>query len=681
MAFFIIFKDLIQYFPPLILSTKCCSVSPQAFIDHALFISGKRKTQPMCGISAIINSTGEPISRDALKKMSDLIRHRGPDGEGYFIEGTVGLGHRMLKILDLGSANVQPMRFKNYVVCHNGEIYNFREIREQLKQLGYEFKTQTDTEVVLAAYDAWREDCVHRFNGMWAFVLYDQISKRVFASRDRFGIKPLCYTQINKKFVIASEIKQFTAFSDFNARLNQKAAFEFLYNGNLNTSQDAMLENVQFLAPGSNLLYDLPTQSFKIKKWYQPSTTKKNLNLTLRDAIAEFRNLFSQSVHDHLHSRVSLGSSLSGGLDSSSIVGVATKSGVCQKTYSSCIQAKEYNEVRFIEAAVNAYGVPNYKIFPDVHDLTTKNELDKLVYQQDQPILSGSFFSEFKVYQLAARHGTRVILGGGGADEYLGGYGEFYDVFLKSLLGKKKLLSYANEFLQLPQLKIRSVAMLRLMYQKLIANNPRATNGPRENCLRKEWLTKNFPQYQKPNDKKDVDELSLFALINYSLPHQLHSEDRNSMNFSIESRLPYLDHRLVEFCLSLPDNYKLRNGTTKYILRESMRPVLPAIIYKRRIKLGFPGPEAPIFKSAYSLIKERFKSLLQNFPELFSNQLVTTLRDYVDEKLPYDNFLFRALAFEAWARSFNVSSSTAQNISERSLEKVSERVADQATSY
>ncbi len=634
----------------------------------------------MCGISAIIDSSSNPVQIDMLRRMNNFIKHRGPDGEGLFLEGPVGLGHRMLKITDLGCVNVQPMRFKDYVISYNGEIYNFRELRRELEKLGYQFHTATDTEVLLAAYDAWKEECVHHFNGMWAFVLFDQQRKLIFASRDRFGIKPLCYTQLKKQFLIGSEIKQFLAFHDFTCKLNQPVAFDFLFNARLNTSEESMFEDVWFLPPGSNLIYDLNTHRHTIHKWYDLNKNYKKISIDFNEAIIEFRKRFTESMLDHLYSPVPLGSCLSGGIDSTSIMGIAAEAGIRPNTYSTCFLTKDYNEIKYIDSAVDHYKVPNFKIYPDIRELITKGELDKLVYLQDQPIFSGSFYSEYKIYGLAASHQTRVILGGGGADECIAGYGEFYHVFLRSLMRNKKLLRYTSEYVQLPQLKIRLKQLLR-QYARISGSNAGVFNNILKDSFQQNWFTENFVQTEAAEERKDVDDLIIFAMMNYSLPHQLHSEDRNSMHFSLESRLPYLDHRIVEFCLSLPDNFKLRNGTTKYILRESMKPLLPDLVYNRKHKLGLPGPEEPLFQSQLPSIRECFKELIRHYPDIFSDRLLTMLQHYDDGKIAYHNFFFRVLSFAAWAKRFNVMPATSTKTKRINFEKTSEAISSEFTSY
>jgi asparagine synthase (glutamine-hydrolysing) len=351
-------------------------------------------------------------------------------------------------IVDLGPANVQPMRFKNYVISYNGEIYNFRQIRDELKKLGYQFTTDTDTEVILSAYDAWKENCIIRFVGMWAFVLYDEERKSIFCSRDRFGIKPLYYCRLKEKFLIGSEIKQFTVFNDFHPALNSRAAFDFLYSGRLNIGEDTMFENVKSVPAGNNMYYDLESHTYWVKRWYDLNAVRQNDSITLQDAIAEFRERFGESMLEHLYARVTAGSCLSGGIDSTSMVGMANKIGASIKTFSSCYFSKTYNEINYINTAIDSYQLENYKVFPDVQDLVVNDELAKIVYLQDQPILGGSFFSEYKVFELAAKHNTRVMLSGQGVDEYLGGYSEFYEVFLTSLL-RRNIFAYLNEISKL----------------------------------------------------------------------------------------------------------------------------------------------------------------------------------------------------------------------------------------
>jgi asparagine synthase (glutamine-hydrolysing) len=630
----------------------------------------------MCGISAIIHCASAPVSPEHLKKMNDVIQHRGPDGEGYYVDHSVGLGHRMLKIMDVTSENIQPMKFRDYVVSYNGEIYNFRELRKSLKQLGYEFLTDTDTEVLLSAYDAWKENCVHHFNGMWAFVLYDKKRQIIFASRDRFGIKPLCYTHSHHKFLIASEIKQFTVFNDFTARLNHRVAFEYLYAGRLNNDCESMFENIFFLPAGSNLIYDLHSHTYNIKKWYELKYHRQHEDVTPEETIGEFRRLLQQSVSDHLYSRVPTGACLSGGLDSTSIVAIANSLDTKLETYSSCFFAEPFDESHYINEATDFYKVSNHKVYPLIEELISRGDLEKIVYQHDQPITCGSFHSEYKIFELASKHNTRVILGGSGADEYLAGYGEYNDVYLQSLINNKKLLTFLAEFLLLPRLKIRVVEMLRERWK-----STHQVNSPSEifisHSFKKQWLSKNKTDLECPKDKSNIQQLSIFEVMKFSLPHQLHSEDRSSMYFSMESRVPYLDHRLVEFCLSLPDRYKFRNGISKYILRKSMRNILPKGIYQRRNKIGMPGSEKPLFKNYLPEITNRYKELIAGFPQIFTDDLVNMLRNYADGRIPYNNFLFRVLSFDAWTRSFNVSAESTASMHVNKLENA----VVSATSY
>jgi len=614
----------------------------------------------MCGISTIISTSQRIIPSGLISRMNHVIQHRGPDGEGFYFADHLAIAHRMLKIMDLGPSNVQPMRFKEYVVSYNGEIYNFRQLKQELEKLGYKFHTGTDTEVILAAYDAWKEDCVKRFVGMWAFVIHDARRNNLFCSRDRFGIKPLYYTQVGEKFLIGSEIKQFTTFNDFVPRLNNHAAFEFLLEGRLNSDESTLFENVNCLPAGCNLIYDLNSHAYRIKRWYDLRNIQENSSISLEDAIEVFREMFSSSMIDHLFSRVSAGSCLSGGMDTTSMVGIAHKIGKQIKTYSSCFQSKNVNEIEYIDAAIKHYGVENCRVFPNIEELITQGHLEKIVYQQDQPIIGGSFFSELKVYELAARHGTRVLLSGQGADEYLGGYGEFYHVYLKELSNLNKL-SYLREKLRLPG-KIKRATGFFSSWITSISEGKKRHLTDLAACLNSAWVNENVHSVQYPCQAKTLRHLSIFALQDYSLPHQLHSEDRQSMQFSIESRLPFLDHRLVEFAISLPNNFKIRNGVTKFVLREAMKSVLPPKIYNRQRKLGFPGPEEPLFIHQLPIVKKKLREYINMYPQIFDENLLFRMSDYETGKIHYNNFFFRVLSFGAWAKQFNVVSDIQRNI-------------------
>ena len=627
----------------------------------------------MCGISVIVDPKNKKVLDTELKGMNNLIRHRGPDGEGFYFGEYFALGHRMLKITDFSIHGKQPMAYRQYIIVLNGEIYNFRELRETLKCEWLRIcKQRTDTEVVMAAYDKWGTDCTHHFMGMWSFVLYDTDKNILFCSRDRFGIKPFFYTQLAGKFVIGSEIKQLKAFAEFTPKINQGTAFNYLYHGKIENAQDSFFDGVHFLPGGHHLIYDLKVHSFAISQWYDINKIANSKKTGFAKAASTFNELFTDSVLSHSASKLPVGACLSGGLDSTSIVGVTEKINTKVTTFSSCYTQHGFNEIEYINSAVMHYDVENHKNYPNIHDLVENNLLSRIVYHQDQPILSGSFFSEYKVFETAAANKIRIVLSGQGADEYLGGYREFSFLHLRSLLKKGKLAGLAKALrdLAVKQNKsLRSTLKSFVIFgfgmpyftRKLAAQSLTEVTS----CLNGKWIEQQVGQSDSQlniGDYASLSNLSKEALVKYSLPHQLHSEDRNSMLYSIESRLPFLDHRLVEYCLGLPDNYIIRNGSTKAILRESLKDVLPPDIYNRHAKLGFPGPEEALFINNFDTISREFNDCIYRFPGIFSPGLADLHLAYHTQKIPYPTILFRALSFGVWAKEFGLMSAADRKI-------------------
>ena len=635
----------------------------------------------MCGISVFIDKKNLIVPDELIKRMNNRIRHRGPDGEDYYFGDHFALGHRMLKITDFSSKGIQPMSFYNCTIVYNGEIYNYKEIRERLKAEGYSFYTQTDTEVILAAYNKWGNECIRHFDGMWAFVLYDKNKQLLFCSRDRFGIKPLCYTQLQNKFLIGSEIKQFTAIADFVPAINKKTAFDFLYNGKIDNTEQSFFEGVYFLPAGCHLIYNLKTHSYNINRWYDINTPRSDKAASFDEATNIFKDIFTQSVLTHIQAKVPVGSCLSGGLDSSAIAGIAKQTSNRVTTFSSCYIQHGYNEIEYINNAIMHYNFPSHKTYPSIHELLENKLLNKIVYHQDQPILSGSFFSEYKVFQSAAINNIRIMLSGQGADEYLGGYGEFSLLNLRVLFKKLKWGKLFYEIKNTASVQSKSfkeVLKTFLIFGLGIPHFKQTVRKPAFflECFNKRWLDQfEYGNAHSFSFKKvdSISDLSKLALCKYSLPHQLHSEDRNAMLHSIESRLPFLDHKLVEWCLSLPDNFIIHKGVTKKILRESLKNVLPPEIYNRHSKLGFPGPEEALFTHHYGYIQEQLREYSQLFPDIFSDGLLKLHHAYYNNKAGYDNLLFRALSFGTWAKEFGMAGNSEQhpkNIVESQIPKV-----------
>ena len=542
----------------------------------------------MCGVTGVVNQSNDPVDPEELRNANNLVSHRGPDGEGVFYGDNFALGHRRLAIIDLSEKGKQPMEYRANVIIHNGEIYNYIELREELIKLGYSFQSQTDTEVILAAYDYWGEDCVNHFNGMWAFAIYNKKKNCLFCSRDRFGIKPFYYTIIKNKFCFASEIKQFTVIQGWEPKMNKTRAYEFLVFGYHDHTHETFFKDVFQLKKGHNLVYNLSDNTFEEKCFYNIPTTL-NTQISFEEAKEKFTLLFRDAVRLRLRSDVKVGSALSGGLDSSSVVGVINQilkkenKIEQQETVSACFPGFEKDESPWIDKVVDKNKVISHKVIPSFDTLF--DDLKKITWQQDEPISGAGVIAQYHVFKTAKANGIAVMLDGQGADEILAGYEKFYLPNFKALL-KENPFTAISELIQFFRLhNIGPPAAIKKVKSFLNKNEQK----------KPEWLN---PSFDIPSEElftrsmdDTVQNTSINLISEMGLLILLHFEDRNSMASSVESRLPFLDYRLVEFCLSLPDSFKIKKAKRKYILREAMKESLPDVVYKRYDKSGFATPQ------------------------------------------------------------------------------------------
>ena len=577
----------------------------------------------MCGIVGKISFNNTSIYKEDLKRMADTISHRGPDGEGFWVNKTqnIGFGHRRLAIIDLSEKGHQPMHFNHLSITFNGEIYNYLELKEILIKKGYLFKTNTDTEVVLAAYQEYDEECLNYFDGMFAFAIWDENKKEVFAARDRFGEKPFYYFKNNNQFVFASEMKAIFA-TGIPKRKSDKAIFFYLTYDvieNPHNKQETFYEDIFQLPPSHALKLKLNGE-LTIKKYWDINVYKK-IHLSEEDALEQFNALFKESIQRRLRSDVLVGSSFSGGIDSSSIVANITTlfPNTTLNTFTARFDDKNYDEGLFVESMLNQQSfTPNY-CWPK--DNLIVDELDKIFYHQEEPFGSTSIIAQWEVMKLAQKKNVTVLLDGQGADETLAGYYKYFIPFLSELYKTnrqeyQKQLSTINENLDLGDFLPKRF--------KLESKWPKTTQlvGNTIRPLRMRNiatdLTPEFINSHKKNPSpfdriNTLNDALYFDTFQYGLGKLLRFSDRNSMAFSREVRLPYLSHQLVEFVFSLPNEMKMRNGWSKYILRKNSEDIVPKEICWRKDKKGFQAPSSWMNnKKVQELVSDSINTLQKN---------------------------------------------------------------------
>lgn len=546
----------------------------------------------MCGISGIINKDGETVSRERIQLITDLVAHRGPDGSGIFTVGNLAFGHRRLSIIDLNERGRQPMQFRGrYWITYNGEVFNYLEIRKELESLGCVFKTGTDTEVILAAYAEWGADCLARFNGMWAFAIYDEIERTIFLARDRFGVKPLYYSDSDTEFAFGSEIKQIVALQD-RPRANQWAVIESLLTYFDGHTEQTFFAGVMALPHSHYMIYDLKNHKKNIVRYYQLQIDPELQNLPLEEATARCRALLEDSIRLRLRSDVKVGTCLSGGLDSSAISALASRSYKAESgqefigIHAKSIEVRT-DESRYARQVADHAGIKLACVQPGTEDFVSK--VDEVVYTQEEPFGSPSMFMGWHVFQEAARQNCKVMLNGQGGDEVFLGYERYY----AALLTIKSPLAFMQSLYQQALNSKLSMAVIFKYYLYFTKPWLRIRHLKKRSFLRPELVNAHNFQFVKNSAASfaNVQELQKYEIQTLQLSHLLRYEDRNSMRHSIETRLPFLDYRLVEAGISLPGNYKIRDGWTKFVLRKAVTDSLPNDIVWRKNKLGFEAPE------------------------------------------------------------------------------------------
>jgi len=632
----------------------------------------------MCGIAGIYNLSGKPKaeSEKLVRQMADSIAHRGPDDEGFFVDANIALGHRRLSILDLSEAGHQPMFSpdKNLVIVFNGEIYNYVELRDELRKLGHKFKTRTDTEVILASYKEWGVNCLKRFNGMWAFVIYDRRSKRLFGSRDRFGVKPFYYYWDKGLFVFASEIKAILVHPEVKTAPNNQAIRNYLVSGLIDYSKETCFENIFDLRGGQYFVLD--KNQLSIKKYWELAESE---NKSAGDQACEqdFADLFKDAVKLRLRSDVPIGTCLSGGLDSSAIVcqvnellvenGKIDQVGLKQRTFSACYDRKKFAQIDekiFIDEVVKKTKVKPSYIYPKPADLV--REIKKVIWHHDLPLLTSSAYAQWNVFKLARQHKVKVMLDGQGSDEVLAGYLTFFPVYFASLWRERKFWRLIKELRDFFHLHYRQafIKQLRQFFKFPLIKSLQKGIRPSlkdiymgsyfdASLFNQTWYKK-FVSAKKRISSNSLKSHTINLLAGKGLSTLLRYEDRNSMAFSIESRTPFLDYRLVKYAFSLPDDQKIRNGETKWIMRRALGKILPKMILNRHDKIGFETPEEFWLKHDLApLMKEIFSSKeFRERPYFNAFKVIEAFDKFIaGEPINYQLF-WRIFNLELWLRQY-----------------------------
>ena len=625
----------------------------------------------MCGIAGIFNLNGEPISPVLLRKMTDAIAHRGPDGEGFYTDSFIGLGHRRLAIIDLSPAAHQRMATisNQYVISYNGELYNFMELRTELEALGHQFRSRSDTEVVLYAYKQWGEKCLDRFNGHFALAIWDKTRQALFLARDRYGVKPLYYTFVGPYFIFASEQKAILTHPTVKREIDLEALLEYFTFQNIFTDR-TLLKGIKLFPPGSYAFLPLSAMSHELRAikywtWYFSEPEKP---LSKKEYVEELDRLFRQAVNRQLISDVDVGAYLSGGMDSGSITAIAAKQLPYMKTFTCGFDLRTasglelgFDEREKAEYMSYLFKTEHYEMVLKAGDM--ERILPKLAWHLEEPRV-GQSYPNYYAAQLASKF-VKVVLSGGGGDELFGGYPWRY---YRAVDPTDNFEQYVDKYY--------------LYWQRLIDNRYlKEIFSPVWDQVKHVWtrdifrdvFLKHKHQLQKPED-----------YVNHSLTFEAKTflqgllivEDKLSMAHGLEVRVPFLDNDLVDFAVKVPVSFKLKNITAvprinenepgskqdlfyeqhrdgKIILRKVMERYIPTDI-TNGAKQGFSAPDATWFKGeSIDYVKKIIFNNKSNIYDYFDPKAIQErVVEHLEGKMNRRLFIWSLLNFDSWCRAF-----------------------------
>ena len=664
----------------------------------------------MCGVSGIVKFSRQEFDMvKSLKAMNDVLRHRGPDDEGYiFINNDtttlaggidspeavlngngdylptqliddvsgdflIGLGHRRLSILDLSSAGHQPMcADPDTWIVFNGEVYNYLEIREELREKNYSFSTSTDTEVILKSYLEWGIKCVDHFNGMWAFVIYDKKRNLIWGSRDITGVKPLYYFANEEFFAFASEQKALLKAPFVEKEINPSAVFDLFAFNQIESEPESFFKGILELPPSHSFSLDLSNNKLDIWRYYKPEINNSNVPFTETQSETyskEIEKLLLNTIELRLRSDVPVGSCLSGGLDSSSIVCLTDKllkernaENVSQKVFTTSFKDSPYDESKWAQAVAEQTKAEWHQTYPTKDELL--EDLEDLVHCQDIPLITTRTYAQYRVMRLINENNIKVVLDGQGGDELFSGYHHHYFPFWMGLLRQGRYNTLIKEMRSTKTLP----GVMKYFFKSYVKNEiaPMIPSGIKPgihkmkfnemNFLSKDFFHANKGRYKKENHApvKSLNHMLSHEFYSGPLKYLLRCEDRCSMRFSVESRTPFSDDKhLISHLFSIPSIYKIHGGVTKSLLRKSMRNHIPEAIANRQDKMGFMTPNNEWISEIKDEVKHYFEADTTGY--LDKNLIMKEYDNYFNPRSQEENFrIFKFMSFVIWLKVFDL---------------------------
>jgi len=634
----------------------------------------------MCGITGYLSFKGSEINRPTLESMTDAISHRGPDDQGCLLyekssgglavfrkedaselqKGQVGLGHRRLSIIDLSENGWQPMISENkqLAISFNGEIYNYIELREELKNAGFVFSTETDTEVILQAYQKWGLECFSRFNGMWALAIYDLKHNQLILSRDRYGKKPLYYYKDREKIIFASEIKSIFKFPRISKKPNKSKLVNYCarHYRYVDNDCESFFEGIMQVPKAEWMKIHSDGSIQKDSYWELEPILHLPPKKNEKEVIEEFMHLFEHAVKLRMRSDVPVGAFLSGGMDSTSIVALASKINPDFQTISGVTGDGYYDESEYIKEVIDYTGVASKFVYPKPEALFAT--IEEMLKFHDEPICTVTWYSMYLMVKETSKYDITVMLTGHGGDELLAGYWDHYQYHFKDLRtgadgDEKELMAWKeNHGRPINEYDDFRVKISKAMYNRYLEvekfSNYLECMAPELQGL--ETLDKKVFQVEASSE---LTRRMYLEMTYETIPASLRPEDRNFMAHSMENRVPFLDHRLAELCFNIDNRLKIKDGLGKYILREGTRGILPEKVRNRKDKVGHNLPADEWFRGAN---REDIEELISknNFvnSEIFD---VSKVKEVFNDHLNGNNhymFLWQYINVHLWYGSF-----------------------------